>query len=491
MHDENFEPFDAAEIDAATMLAMRDDPVSFIRLVLGAQLWSKQADVAESVRDHKRTIVASCHGVGKTMVAARIALWWLYTRPFSVVITTAPTLRQVVKQLWKEIRAAYDEANKRVRGGAGGNLLPKAPELQFDGERWQLVGYSTDGPDSFQGWHSEGGNLFIFDEATGIDPDIWKAANGCLTSEKDRLLAIGNPTDPTSEFKRQYDSDSALSNSIAISAFDSPNVANGEEIVPGLVSRAWVEEMQDECGPSYESHPDYLSRVLGVFPDADDRALVPVSWFDAAVERWTERNEKNQWGGSVSLGVDVARKGSNKTVIAEAYPKKGVRALHKEPAQTTMETAGRILQLANELSASTVNIDADGIGAGVADRCAEIDPSKTMEMRGGMKSDVVDKDGNPKYLNKRAEWYWTLRDKLDPQYEHAIALPPDKALRAQLTSIRWGTNSRGLLKIESKDEMAKRGIKSPDEADSVVYALAEQSQTSYNVLDHLSALARL
>jgi len=462
-----------------------EDPVGFIEEVLGEGLWDKQADICESVRDHKRTAVASCHGSGKTNVAARIALWWLFTHPYSVIVTTAPTLRQVVKQLWKEVRAAH----RAIKWSPGGHLMPKAPQYQLDGDDWMCIGFSTDSPDSFQGWHSEGGNLFIFDEATGVHDSIWDAVRGCLTGQRDRFLAIGNPTDPASEFAKQFVREDV--NTIHISAFDVPNVAQNKEVIPGLTSMGWVREMQEECGPSYDDHPDYVSRVLGRFPDKDDRALIPASWIDAAEERWHSLNEKGGWKTECRLGVDVARKGSSKTIFAEAYDGLGVKELHKEPGQSTMETAARVAEVGDRLGAASWRIDADGIGAGVADRCEEIDPGRTVEMRGGMKSESVDSDGNPRYLNLRAEWYWSLRDRLDPQYSHAIALPPDKALRAQLTSIRWNTTSRGLKKIESKEDMARRGIKSPDEADSVVYSQAIASKEKYDVLFHLQAMTSL
>jgi phage terminase large subunit len=465
--------------------SMADDPVMFIEDVLGEKLWWKQKQIVESVRDNKRTCVASCHGSGKTNVAARCALWWLYTHPNSVVVTTAPTLRQVTKQLWKEIRIACRRANLDV----GGSLMPKAPEFNIDGEEWMMIGYSTDSADSFQGWHSEGGNLFIFDEATGIDAEIWEAVRGCLTSPRDRLLAIGNPTDPSSMFAEQFKREDV--STIHISAFEVPNVVEEREVIPGLVSHSWVNEMQEECGPSYEQHPDYIARVLGKFPDKDDRALVPLAWLDAAEERWRQLEDEQAWNTAVSLGVDVAVTGRAKTIFAVGHSGQGVRELIKEPGQSTMNTVGRVIEVGRETGASSWRIDSVGVGQGVHDRCAEIDERRTVAMVGGGKSEAVDKDGNPRYANLRAEWYWTLRERLDPQLDNPLALPPDRALRAQLSSIRWSNTSRGLKKIESKDEMQKRGLRSPDEADAVVYSQAMPSENSYDVIDHLSAMTAL
>jgi len=87
---------------AQTLLARgRADPVWWIREVLGDDLWGEQAQIVESVRDTPETAVRSCHGIGKSFIAARTALWFLYTHAPSIVITTAPTDRQVRGILWK------------------------------------------------------------------------------------------------------------------------------------------------------------------------------------------------------------------------------------------------------------------------------------------------------------------------------------------------------------------------------------------------------
>ena len=103
---------------------LQERPELFIEHVLGAKLWEKQIQIANGLNDHRIVAVRSCHGSGKTFLAAQLALWWLYTRPFSTVITTAPTGRQVTDLLWKEIRKSHKRAEEIVGGpGLGGELL--------------------------------------------------------------------------------------------------------------------------------------------------------------------------------------------------------------------------------------------------------------------------------------------------------------------------------------------------------------------------------
>jgi phage terminase large subunit len=124
------------------------DPVWWVKEFLGVTLWQKQCDIAESVRDNKRTSVRSCHGAGKTFDAAMLVLWFLLCHPGARVITTAPTFRQVEKVLWQEIRKAH----KAAKIPLGGDMT--LTQFKID-DGWFAFGFSTDDPDSMQGQHAK------------------------------------------------------------------------------------------------------------------------------------------------------------------------------------------------------------------------------------------------------------------------------------------------------------------------------------------------
>src|SRR5262245_38210261 len=84
-----------AEREAAPFAEYADRPVEFVREVLGDRLWSRQIEILDALAAGNRVTVRSAHGVGKTWVAARAVIWFLLCHPDSVVITTAPTWRQV------------------------------------------------------------------------------------------------------------------------------------------------------------------------------------------------------------------------------------------------------------------------------------------------------------------------------------------------------------------------------------------------------------
>jgi hypothetical protein len=72
------------------------------------------------------------------------------------------------------------------------------------------------------------------------------------------------------------------------------------------------------------------------------------------------------------------------------------------------------------------------------------------------------------FVNQKAEAHWTFRSHLQ---ENLISGLSDEETAAQLSTIRYRENSRGLTEIESKDARNQRGIPgSPDRAESLIMA---------------------
>src|SRR5687767_3371186 len=90
----------------------RNDPVRWAKEVVGVDLWSKQREILESVRDNRQTAVKSSHQVGKSFTAALVVAWWISTREpgTAFAVTTAPTFTQVRSILWREIGALHARA---------------------------------------------------------------------------------------------------------------------------------------------------------------------------------------------------------------------------------------------------------------------------------------------------------------------------------------------------------------------------------------------
>ncbi len=424
-------------------------PVAFAREVLGVELWHKQVEVLTALTEHRRVAVKSGNGLGKGFCAAVAVLWFVHSRPDAIVLTTAPTFRQVRHILWRQIRRLYGPASETL----GGRMLDTRWELP-DGR--YAMGLSADGADQFQGFHSP--NVFIVvDEAEGVGDEIYEAIESVMTSAEPLLLLIGNPTTISGAFRRAFFEESRIYRNISISALDSPNVQAGRVVIPGLTTPRWVEERQEIWG---EDNPVYRARVLGEFPDQGDNTLLNLSDIEAATRR-----PATAGGEGVILGVDVARFGSDRSVILRRRGDRveDIRVLRQ---MDTMQLAGWVVAAIRECNPAQVYVDEIGVGAGVVDRLRELGHP----VRGVNVAHKAHQDGL--YANLRAEGYWTLRQRF---MSGSISIPADSQLVGELAALRYSYDSQGRLRMESKDEMRKRGLPSPDKADALMLAFLAPS----------------
>lgn len=424
--------------------------------------------------EHHHTFV-STFVEHNSFVAATLAAWWTDVHPpgQSFVVTTASTEAQVKAILWHELAIAH----------AAGRLPGKLNQTEW----WmevnninQMVGFGRKPADTnavaFQGIHRKY-VLVIIDEAAGVVGEIWDAAEGLAANEHSRILAIGNPEDPLSEFAEVSKPGSGWV-SMKISAFDTP-AFTGEQVpqvvLDNLVSKVWVEERGRRWGVD---SPKYIAKVLGEFPEISDNCLILPSWVIAAQARTVEPMRPSE------LGVDVGA-GGDRTVIALRRGNH-VRIIHRGRQRNTMEASGDVVRAINKYGIEVVKIDEIGVGKGVADRATELHnqknilakiigvnvgkaPDRRAKRRG--KREVDEHDESEQFLNRRAQAYWRLRELF--QMGEIDIDPNDEDLAAQLIDIRYERLSNGVIKIESKEEMKRRGRDSPDEADAVMMAFLD------------------
>ncbi len=422
---------------------LRADPFLFFRDALGIPVITPdQERVVRSVLEHRRTAAPSGHGVGKTLIAAALALWFLFTRFGAKVISTAPTWFQVEMLLWREIN--------RLHAGARIPLGGKPTATQIDlGAEWFAVGLSTDEPTRFQGIHAPA-VLVIFDEATGVDPGIWDSSEGIAVSPDDRFLALGNPTDPSSRFKSVCDSGDW--NVVEISSENHPNVLERRIVIPGAATHEWVQERLKKYGG--RDSDEYRFRVLGKWPKAGSNVLIPTSLVEDAAARWVEPS-----GRPDAAGCDVARYGMDETVIVAIHEGGHPARPETRQGQNTMETAGQL----KALNARRTHVDDTGVGGGVTDRLSEQEIPVEGENFGERARD------EERFVNRRTELWWGARDAL---VTGLVTVPPDPTLIADLTSVRYSFDSKGRVKLESKDDVKKRLKRSPDRGDAYALAVA-------------------
>ncbi len=227
---------------------------------------------------------------------------------------------------------------------------------------------------------------------------------------------------------------------------------------------------------------DYESNLRKLYPDELVKQLLEGDWdaleagnylfkysdIKSAIEREVDtRDEPN------IIGQDIARYGDDSSV---ACIRKGNQAFWFDHWAKTnlMHTTGKIVNLIDRFKPSMVNLDAIGLGSGVYDRLIEL-KHKVNAVQVQEKARGEDKD---KFVNLRAEIYKNLASK----FENAeISIPDDLELIAQLSSIKYKINSRGQLQMESKEDMKKRGTKSPDKADALALAFMDSPSVEVGI----------
>lgn len=432
---------------------------------LGYPLWNKQVEIADALLKYRYVAVKSGHGVGKTFIASIILAWFVETRADleALVVTTAPSQPQL-DLIWEHVRKHHRKADMLGR-------------VSLDNEWKDSHGvkraYGRKPPDNnehvFQGEHRQYGVLALIDEACGVPGTIFEAVDAITNGRHDMRLAIGNPTDPNTPFGKIWSGSDPTWHKITISCSDAPTISGEDfpdEFMGGMVTPEWIEDMRRKWG---EDSPTFRARVLGEFTFGGTNNLFNPLTIAKGIETVVEPHPHEK----PRLGVDVARFGTDYTVIYK-YHSGQVRLQDKWSKTDTMTTAERVDGMARALGVSEVRVDGAGVGGGVVDRLAQLalNPDGTEEYAViGMYGNSASPDLK-KWINGRAFWYDTMREKmlngkLDIDFE-------DKTLRDELEGILYKFGkTHGAIQIESKDDMLKRGVKSPDFADAAMYACAD------------------
>lgn len=472
--------------DRAKEARYKTDPVFWAEDKLGLVLWSKQKEILTSIANNKRTAVKSCHSIGKTFISAVASAWWVSTRDNCIMQATAPTYQQIHALLFEEIRKLHIEHNLRGRVTLGDKWM--APIYANGRTTDTLIGEgrkpANENIHGFHGTHRPDGVFVIADEGCGIPVTIFTGAEAITTASFDRILTVGNPDDPNTEFGRIFREGENLWNLITVSAFDTPNftdeaeelrqkykhdpkkAAQVEALLQGMPQPQTVADQAEMWG---EDSPRYMSKVLAQFP------LTSVDSLFSAFEIETGRSnliEPSENGFRV-LGVDVARYGEDATVVA--YNCEGhIEILSTMQSKDTMEVAAQVHKMALEYDIDQVRVDGVGVGGGVVDRLVALAqsvdrPYVVVEMTAsGTAPDRT------LHRNARAYWYDTAKHQLR---NGMIDLPTGvkgsdaEKLSQELGSIRY-SYPNGVMQIESKEDIRRRGDKSPDYVDAFVMAVA-------------------
>ena len=435
-----------------------DDPVKFVKEALGVVPEPWQARTMNQIQKNDRIAVKSGHGVGKSALLAWVILWWLLTRFPSKVACTAPTSHQLDDVLWGEIAKWYrmlpDGLRVLLTVTSDKVFLNAAPQESYAVARTAR----KEKPEAFQGFHSSN-MLFIVDEASGVDPIIFEVGEGAMSTAGAKTLLTGNPTRTSGYF---YDVFNKMKKWWVTSTVSCSESSQSTDI--------YVQQMADKWGT--ESNV-YAVRVLGEFPKDDDDAVIPRALLHSAVDRdiIIHPSEPVIWG------LDVARFGSDKTALCIRKGRSMPNPIETWQGKDTMQVAGiikgkydKVLRFDTERPIA-IMVDSIGIGAGVVDRLREMGlPVRGVNVAESASVDTL-------YARLRDELWFRAKDYFEGK---DVTMCADDDLIEELASVKFAYTSLGKLKAESKDEMKKRGLPSPDLADAFCLTLAHNNMPGNN-----------
>jgi len=476
--------------DLELISSYRKDWNKYTLDVLNVRLDNKQQEVLYTIQTNKRTAIRSGHKRGKDYTAATASLCFFYLTPPCKVIQTAPSGRQVEAIMMAEIAKIHANANVPL----GGRVLTNM--IKFDNQKyadWYLLGFKADHyqPEAWTGYNSPN-NMIVMTEASGIDDAIFDAIEGMDA----KIVIVYNPR---YTIGRAYESSkSKYWKSMKLSSLDSPNVVAKKELIPGQVTYDWVKERIERwCeeitkeemdisfndfeyeGKRYRPNDDFRIKALGEFPLESEDILIPMTWIEAAVERWKAYKGKFP-DGIKRIGTDVAGEGRDKTVHITRI-KDVVTEVKEYSKQDHMVTAG---QIKNMLSPKDLSfIDTIGEGAGVYSRLKELKVPGIHSAKVSHSAKFLrDLTGERSFYQMRDYLGWAARDWLNPQYNSKAAIPPIPDLIEELNSIKYSYQSNGDIKIESKDDIKTRLGRSPDYYDAFVlnFYSAKRKKTKSN-----------
>lgn len=428
----------------SVLVTYANDPVGFVRDVLQQEPDDWQADLLLAVAQGTRRVsVRAGHGVGKSTACAWLLIWHMVTRFPQKAVVTAPTAGQLFDALFAEVKRWINKLPAPIRDlfemTSEKITLKAAPEASFISARTS----SADRPEALAGVHAEH-VLLICDEASAIPEAVYESAAGSMSGEHACTVLIGNPTRNSGLFFKTHHQLASEWKTMHVSCLQSRRV-----------SADFVKQIADTYGPESNA---YRVRVLGEFALRDDDTLIPAELVDSAMTRdiTVARSEP------VVYGLDVARFGDDRSVLCK---RRGNVVLEFRVWQglDLMQLTGAIVNEASVDKPAEICVDSIGLGSGVADRLREL---------GHVVRDVNVSEAsamNPKAAKLRDELWLAVKDWLNAR---ACKLPKMDDLRQELVAPTYTFTSNGRIKVEGKAELKRRGMRSPDLADSLCITFA-------------------
>jgi hypothetical protein len=388
--------------------------------------------------------ISSGHGTGKSAFMSWLVLWFMSTQPNPNIVATSNTRTQLMTKLWRELArwhkllinadwfewTATSFFHKQYKATWKANAIP----------------WSETNPEAFAGLHEEN-VMVLYDEASAIHDLIWQTTDGAMTTAGALWVATGNPTRNSGRFRECFPG-GRFNHRWRTWRVDSRTAkkTNKRQL------QDWVDD--------YGEDSDFVRvRVKGQFPRAGTSQFIPGDLVLAAQNRSVMDYEDMP----LVMGVDVARFGDDESVI---QLRQGARAFDpfRYRGLDTMQYSAEVARKIDQLRPRGILVDGVGVGAGVVDRLRQLGYHGVIDVQAGAKAYEEEA-----YYNRRAEIWGAMLNWLRGEVE----LPRHRDYYDQLVSVEYGLDMRERIQLESKKDIKKRGLPSPDLGDGLAMTFAE------------------
>jgi hypothetical protein len=446
---------------ARAIARWRLDPVTFVRDELKAEPDPWQAEVLRAFPKHQRIALQACKGPGKSTVLSWLILNFLASRPFPKIACTSVTGENLRDGLWSELgkwlvrseflKQSFDYQKERI------SYRPSPENWFVSARRWRRDADAETQEATLAGLHADY-ILVVVDEAGGVPDAVVNAAEGALsTGVEAHLVLAGNPIVCEGPLYRAATLDRPFWRVFEITGDpDDPNRAP-------RVSIEWARNMLRKYG---RSSPWVQVDVLGRFPSNKTEGLLTLDAVLGLFGRTADVYGAPLSRGTRTLGLDVARKGSNQTVLVYRDGDLVTRVEAWQGFDLTY-TTGRVRDAIFEHDPDLVVVDDTGVGGGVTDvllaegfRVYPLNGCETAvrdDLHGNLKSEIA----------------LSIQDRVrEGRLGIVEEAREETQLVTELTTMRLRFDSRGRRKLEDKDAYKKRTGRSPDYSDALFHAFA-------------------
>lgn len=449
----------------------------------------QQVELFDSVSAYgSRTSVRSGHGSGKSRAIGVVSLWHLLCYYLSNTLITAPKIEQVRNVSWKEITDLQGIIRSSPQAWIAEYFTVEAERVYINGfkAQWFIIAKTAPrgSPENLAGMHRDF-YIVIADEASGIPDANYSVLTGALTDARNRMLLTSQPTRPSGFF---YDTHHSLShheggvwNSIAMNSEESP-----------LVSLEFCREKKQEY-----TEQEYVIKVQGEFPENVDGNLLGRKDIEACFGR-TVINQGDSYGIIVSIDVGAGEYRDKSIAIVafvSGYGDHGIDARRVQVidipvmsnTRNIQDFTGDCFNTAVNLENCTVLVDAGGMGIAVCQSLETMGLPEVKRVKWGRP--CWKKANSERFFNQRAQ---AMVCAARAAKEGRLGIADGvwrKGLLDEASRIPFHFDEKARYKIESKEEMRKKGLSSPDIWDAlsqifledVNYMIAENSgETTVN-----------